>query len=41
MKMKNSIRSVHSGNVSEVLVDVGQSVAHKQALIKYADQGEV
>jgi biotin carboxyl carrier protein len=40
MKMKNSIRSVYSGNVSEVLVSVGQSVAHKQALIKYADQSE-
>jgi glutaconyl-CoA/methylmalonyl-CoA decarboxylase subunit gamma len=40
MKMKNSIRSVYSGNVSEVLVSVGQSVAHKQALIKFADQSE-
>jgi glutaconyl-CoA/methylmalonyl-CoA decarboxylase subunit gamma len=40
MKMKNSIRSVYSGNVSEVLVSVGQSVAHKQVLIKFADQGE-
>ncbi|MBL8077528.1 MAG: biotin/lipoyl-binding protein [Anaerolineales bacterium] len=40
MKMKNSIRSVYSGNVSEVLVSKGQSVAHKQALIKFADLGE-
>lgn len=40
MKMKNSIRSVYSGNVSEVLVSVGQSVAHKQALIKFADPSE-
>lgn len=37
MKMKNSIRTVYSGNISEVLVGVGQSVAHKQALIKFAD----
>lgn len=40
MKMKNSIRSVYSGNVSEVLVSKGQSVAHKQVLIKFADLGE-
>jgi biotin carboxyl carrier protein len=40
MKMKNSIRSVYSGNVSEVLVSAGQSVAHKQPLIKFADLGE-
>jgi biotin carboxyl carrier protein len=40
MKMKNSIRSVYSGNVSEVLISVGQSVSHKQALIKFADPGE-
>jgi biotin carboxyl carrier protein len=40
MKMKNSIRSVYSGNVSEVLISKGQSVAHKQALIKFADLGE-
>lgn len=40
MKMKNSIRSVYSGTVSEVLVNAGQSVAHKQALIKFADLGE-
>ena len=40
MKMKNSIRSVYSGTVSEVLVSAGQIVAHKQALIKFADLGE-
>ncbi len=40
MKMKNSIRSVYSGTVSEALVSAGQSVAHKQALIKFADLGE-
>jgi biotin carboxyl carrier protein len=40
MKMKNSIRSIYTGKVSEVLVQVGQSVAHKQALIRFADQGE-
>lgn len=40
MKMKNSIRSVFSGKISEVLVSAGQSVAHKQALIKFADLGE-
>lgn len=40
MKMKNSIRSTYSGTVGEVLVSEGQSVAHKQALIKFADLGE-
>jgi biotin carboxyl carrier protein len=40
MKMKNSIRSVYSGTISEVLVSAGQSVAHKQALVKFADLGE-
>jgi len=40
MKMKNSIRSLYSGKVGEVLVNEGQSVAHKQALIKFADLGE-
>lgn len=40
MKMKNSIRSVYSGTVGEVFVSTGQSVAHKQALIKFADLGE-
>ena len=40
MKMKNSIRSVYSGTVGEVFVSTGQSVAHKQALIKFAEMGE-
>ncbi|WKZ35666.1 MAG: biotin/lipoyl-containing protein [Anaerolineales bacterium] len=40
MKMKNSIRSTYSGTVSDVLVSEGQIVAHKQALIKFADLGE-
>jgi biotin carboxyl carrier protein len=40
MKMKNSIRSTHSGAIKDVLVSAGQSVAHKQALVKFADLGE-
>jgi len=40
MKMKNSIRSIHTGTISEVLVNPGQSVAHKQALVKFAKAGE-
>lgn len=40
MKMKNSIRSVYSGMVGEVLVNAGQSVAHKQTLVKFAELGE-
>ncbi len=40
MKMKNSIRAVRAGLVGEVLVGAGQSVAHKQALIRFADAGE-
>lgn len=40
MKMKNSIRSVYSGVVSNVFVSIGQSVAHKQPLIKFAEMGE-
>ncbi|NOH01971.1 MAG: biotin/lipoyl-binding protein [Chloroflexi bacterium] len=40
MKMKNSIRSLYSGTIRDVLVSEGQSVAHKQALIKFADLGE-
>ena len=40
MKMKNSIRSTYSGVIGEVLVSEGQSVAHKQALLKFADLGE-
>ena len=37
MKMKNSIRSTRAGTVAEVLVSAGQTVAHKQALVKFAD----
>jgi pyruvate carboxylase subunit B len=40
MKMKNSIRSVYSGTISEVLVSAGQSVAHKQPLTKFTDLGD-
>ncbi len=36
MKMKNSIRSVRSGTVKNVLVSAGQTVAHKQALVEFA-----
>ncbi len=34
MKMKNSIRSTRSGIITEVLVNAGESVAHKQALVR-------
>ncbi len=37
MKMKNSIRSTRAGTVAEVLVRVGETVAHKQALVRFAD----
>ncbi len=40
MKMKNSIRSLFSGTIGEVYVETGQSVAHKQALIKFTDLSE-
>ncbi len=40
MKMKNSIRSTHSGTIQDVLVSAGQSVAHKQALVKFVELGE-
>ena len=35
MKMKNSIRSTRAGKVAEVLVRVGETVAHKQALMRF------
>lgn len=35
MKMKNSIRSTRAGRISEVLVSVGQTVSHKQPLVKF------
>ena len=37
MKMKNSIRSTRAGTISEVLVSAGQTVAHKQMLVKFTD----
>jgi len=37
MKMKNSIRSLFSGTIENVLVSAGQSVAHKQPLVKFTD----
>lgn len=37
MKMKNSIRSTRAGTVAEVLVSAGQTVAHKQVLVKFAE----
>lgn len=40
MKMKNSIRAVRAGTVGQVLVGSGQSVAHKQPLLSFADSGE-
>ena len=35
MKMKNSIRSTRAGKIAEVLVSTGQTVAHRQALVKF------
>jgi biotin carboxyl carrier protein len=37
MKMKNSIRSTRGGTIAEVLVSAGQTVAHKQMLVKFVD----
>jgi biotin carboxyl carrier protein len=37
MKMKNSIRSVRTGTVAEVLVSAGQTVAHKQVLVEFTE----
>jgi biotin carboxyl carrier protein len=37
MKMKNSIRSTRSGKIAEVLVSAGQTVMHKQALVRFAE----
>lgn len=37
MKMKNSIRSTRAGTIAEVLVNPGQTVAHKQVLVKFVD----
>lgn len=35
MKMKNSIRSTRAGKITDVLVYAGQTVAHKQALVRF------
>ena len=35
MKMKNSIRSTRGGTITEVLVSAGQTVAHKQPLVRF------
>ena len=35
MKMKNSIRSTRAGRIGEVLVSAGQTVAHKQVLVRF------
>jgi biotin carboxyl carrier protein len=37
MKMKNSIRSTRAGTIEEVLVSAGQTVTHKQVLVKFVD----
>ena len=35
MKMKNTIRSSHSGIISEIDISVGQTVAHNDVLMKF------
>jgi len=35
MKMKNSIRSTRAGKIIEVLVSAGETVAHKQTLVRF------
>jgi len=35
MKMKNSIRSTRAGKITDVLVSAGQTVAHKQVLVRF------
>jgi glutaconyl-CoA/methylmalonyl-CoA decarboxylase subunit gamma len=35
MKMKNSIRSTRAGKITEVLVSAGETVAHKQTLVRF------
>src|SRR5512142_1213115 len=37
MKMKNSIRSTRAGTIAEVLVSAGQTVTHKQVLVKFVE----
>ena len=35
MKMKNSIRATRAGKIAEVLVNAGQTVVHKQPLVRF------
>jgi glutaconyl-CoA/methylmalonyl-CoA decarboxylase subunit gamma len=35
MKMKNSIRATRGGIIAEILVSQGETVAHKQALVRF------
>jgi glutaconyl-CoA/methylmalonyl-CoA decarboxylase subunit gamma len=35
MKMKNSIRSTRAGKITEVLVNAGETVSHKQTLVRF------
>jgi glutaconyl-CoA/methylmalonyl-CoA decarboxylase subunit gamma len=35
MKMKNSIRSTRAGKITEVLVSAGETVTHKQTLVRF------
>lgn len=35
MKMKNSIRSTRAGRITDVLVTAGETVAHKQTLVRF------
>ncbi len=37
MKMKNSIRATRGGTIAEILVSPGQTVAHKQALVRFTE----
>ena len=37
MKMKNSIRSTRAGKISAVMVNAGETVAHKQPLIEFTE----
>jgi glutaconyl-CoA/methylmalonyl-CoA decarboxylase subunit gamma len=37
MKMKNSIRATRAGRISAVMVNAGETVAHKQPLIEFTE----
>jgi biotin carboxyl carrier protein len=37
MKMKNSIRATRAGKISAVMVNAGETVAHKQPLIEFTE----